>query len=48
VLALTQFLPASGAATGGSVAFGGLVILATVIYSLIQRRKLLAAERRDE
>ncbi|HEX7107242.1 MAG TPA: PGPGW domain-containing protein [Acidothermaceae bacterium] len=41
VLALTQFLPASGLATGVSVAFGGLVALSTIVYSVVQRRKRL-------
>lgn len=48
VLALTQLLPGSGAATGGSIAFAGVVILATVIYSLVQRRKLMSAQARHE
>jgi uncharacterized protein (TIGR02611 family) len=41
VLALTQFLPASGVATGISVAFGGIVALSTILYSVLQRRKRL-------
>jgi uncharacterized protein (TIGR02611 family) len=38
VLALSELLPGSGWATGGSLAFGGLVALATILYSLWQRR----------
>jgi hypothetical protein len=41
VLALSEVLPASGIATGVSVAFGGLVALSTIVYSLLQRRKKL-------
>ena len=39
VLALSELLPGAGWATGSSVAFGGLVALATIGYSLWQRRK---------
>jgi uncharacterized protein (TIGR02611 family) len=38
VLALKESLPGSGLATGISMAFGGVVILATVIYSLSRRK----------
>ena len=41
VLALSEVLPASGIATGVSVAFGGVVALSTIVYSLLQRRKKL-------
>ena len=44
VLALTQFLPASGVATGVSVAFGGVVALSTIVYSVLQRRKRLPSD----
>lgn len=44
VLALTEFLPASGIATGASVAFGGVVALSTIVYSVLQRRKRLTGE----
>lgn len=39
VLALSETLPGSGLATGVSIAFGGIVILATVAYSLVQRHR---------
>jgi uncharacterized protein (TIGR02611 family) len=39
VLALSKTIPGAGIATGISVAFGGIVVLATVAYSLAQRRK---------
>jgi uncharacterized protein (TIGR02611 family) len=38
-LALNKTLPGSGLATGISIAFGGVVILATVGYSLLQKRR---------
>ena len=38
-LALNKTLPGSGLATGVSVAFGGLVILGTIGYSLFQKRR---------
>lgn len=41
VLALTELLPASGVATGVSVAFGGVIALSTIVYSVVQRRKRL-------
>lgn len=39
VLALNKTLPGSGLATGVSLAFGGVVVLATIVYSLLQQRK---------
>ena len=49
VLALSEMLPGSGIATGASVAFGGLVALATIIYSVVQRRRgALGSNEHDE
>jgi uncharacterized protein (TIGR02611 family) len=47
VLALDETLPGSGLATGVSLAFGGVVALATIIYSLLQRRRSSAGGREE-
>ena len=46
ILALSELLPVSSPVTGASVAFGGCVTLATIVYSLARRRKLEAGSGR--
>jgi uncharacterized protein (TIGR02611 family) len=48
VLALTDFLPFSGLATGLSVAIGGLTVLVTVAYSVRELRRTAKTEADEE
>ena len=45
VLALTDLLPFSGVTSGVSVAIGGLIVLATMAYSVRESRR---AEKTEE